>query len=89
MVYSPDDDRCVGIITDGDLRRAIQKYNDMHICAADIMTPTYKHICKDALLSEALAVMDKYNITTLAVTASPDSTDIIGILSIHHIIDFA
>lgn len=89
MVYSPEDDRCVGIITDGDLRRAIQKYNDMHICAADIMTPTYKHICKDALLSEALAVMDKYNITTLAVTASPDSTDIIGILSIHHIIDFA
>ena len=89
MVYESETEKCVGIITDGDLRRAIQKYNDMHICAADVMTPSYKHIAKNALLSEALAVMDKYNITTLAVTESSDSETIIGILSIHHIIDFA
>lgn len=82
-------DRCVGIITDGDLRRAIQKYNDVHITAAEVMTPGYKHIAKDALLSEALGIMDKYNITTLAVTDTDESEQIIGILSIHHIIDFA
>lgn len=87
MVYKQSE--CVGIITDGDLRRAIQKYDDLHITAADVMTKGYKHICKDALLSEALAVMDKYNITTLAVTEHPDSDEIIGIISIHHIIDFA
>lgn len=81
--------RCVGIITDGDLRRAIQKYDDLHISAADIMTPSYKQITKDALLSEALAIMDRYNITTLAVTPSADEAAIIGIISIHHIIDFA
>ncbi len=81
--------KCVGIITDGDLRRAIQKYNDVHITAAEVMTPGYKHISKDALLSEALAIMDKYNITTLAVTETNESEQIIGILSIHHIIDFA
>ena len=86
MVY--DEMRCVGIITDGDVRRAILKYNDVHITAADIMTPSYKHITKDALLSDALAIMDKYNITTLAVTESAETTDIIGIISIHHIIDF-
>lgn len=89
MVYEQETKKYVGIITDGDLRRAIQKYNDIHICAAEVMTPSYKHIGKDALLSEALAVMDKYNITTLAVTESSDSETIIGILSIHHIIDFA
>lgn len=82
-------DRCVGIITDGDLRRAIQKYDDLHIIAADVMTPSYKRIAKSALLSEALAIMDKFNITTLAVTESPDTEAIIGIISIHHIIDFA
>jgi arabinose-5-phosphate isomerase len=86
MVY--DSTHCVGIITDGDIRRAIQKYNDVHITAADIMTPTYKHIAKDALLTDALAMMDTYNITTLAVTESVDTTEIIGIISIHHIIDF-
>ncbi|MBO4665616.1 MAG: KpsF/GutQ family sugar-phosphate isomerase [Paludibacteraceae bacterium] len=86
MVF--DGEHCVGIITDGDLRRAIEKYDDLHICARDIMTPTYKHIDKEALLTEALAVMDQYNITTLAVTEKPTTEAIIGIISIHHIIDF-
>lgn len=86
MVY--DKETCIGIITDGDLRRAIQKYDDLHIVARDIMTPSYKRIHKDALLTDALAIMDKYNITTLAVTETPTSEEIIGILSIHHIIDF-
>jgi arabinose-5-phosphate isomerase len=86
MVY--DKKCCVGVITDGDVRRAILKYNDVHITAADIMTPSYKHITKDALLSDALAIMDKHNITTLAVTETAETTDIIGIISIHHIIDF-
>ena len=86
MVY--DHKTCVGIITDGDVRRAILKHNDVQITAADIMTPSYKHIAKDALLSDALATMDKHNITTLAVTEDAESQDIIGIISIHHIIDF-
>ena len=87
MVY--DGNTCRGIITDGDLRRAIQRYDDLHITAQDIMTPSYKKICQDALLSDALATMDKYNITTLAVTERADTEEIIGIISIHHIIDFA
>ena len=86
MVY--DEMRCVGIITDGDVRRAILKYNGVDITAADIMIPSYKYIAKDALLSDALAIMDKHNITTLAVTETTETTDIIGIISIHHIIDF-
>ena len=86
MVY--DGEVCVGIITDGDVRRAIQRYNDVQITASQIMTPSYKVIEQDALLTDALAIMDKYNITTLAVTADKDSREIIGIISIHHIIDF-
>lgn len=81
--------RCLGIITDGDLRRGIQKYANLTgITAADIMTPSYKHIHADMMLTDALAILDQYNITTLAVTETPESSDIIGILSIHHIIDF-
>lgn len=89
MVYDePTEEKCLGIITDGDIRRAIQKYNDVHITAKEIMTPSYKHIAKDALLTDALAVMDTYNITTLAVTETEETSEIIGIISIHHIIDF-
>lgn len=86
MVY--DGEKCVGIITDGDLRRAIQKYEDLHIMAKDMMSPSYKRIHKESLLTDALAIMDQYNITTLAVTETPETEEIIGILSIHHIIDF-
>ncbi len=83
------DSQCEGIITDGDLRRGIQKYEDIaHITARDLMTPSYKHISREALLTDALAIMDRYNITTLAVTETADSSEIIGIISIHHIIDF-
>jgi predicted transcriptional regulator len=52
------------------------------------MNPSYKHIAKNALLTDALAVMDTYNIKTLAVTETNETTDDIGIISIHHIIDF-
>ena len=86
MVY--DGEVCVGIITDGDVRRAIQRYNDVQITASQIMTPSYKVIEQDALLTDALSIMDQYNITTLAVTANKESKEIIGIISIHHIIDF-
>jgi arabinose-5-phosphate isomerase len=86
MVY--DGTKCVGIITDGDLRRAIEKFGDLTVPAQKIMSPSYKHIEKNALLTDALGIMDQYNITTLAVTEAPDTTEIIGILSIHHIIDF-
>ena len=89
MVYDRlPDGKCLGIITDGDIRRAIQRYNDVQITAAEIMTPSYKHIAKDALLTDALATMDTYNITTLAVTETETTSNIIGIISIHHIIDF-
>ena len=86
MVY--DGTKCVGIITDGDLRRAIERFGDLTVTAQQIMSTAFKHIGKEALLTDALAIMDKFNITTLAVTETPDSEDIIGILSIHHIIDF-
>lgn len=82
--------KCEGIITDGDIRRAIQKYDNFNsLKAEDIMTRHFKSIEQDALLTEALAVMDRHNITTLAVKADKkDDTDIVGIISIHHIIDF-
>ncbi len=84
LVY--ENDQPVGIITDGDLRRSLQKYDDLHIVAHDIMTPSFKDVAHEALLSDALAIMDQYNITTLAVR--DDNLNIIGIISIHHIIDF-
>lgn len=89
MVYDKND-KAVGIITDGDIRRAIQAFDDIkHLKAGDFMTKSFKSISKDAMLTEALELMDINNITTLAVTDDPHKSDrIIGIISIHNIIDF-
>lgn len=82
-------DKAAGILTDGDIRRTIQRYDNLNkVRAREIMSTGYKHIAQDALLTEALAILDRYNITTLAVTPTAESDEIIGILSIHHIIDF-
>ncbi len=81
--------KATGIITDGDIRRAIQKFEEIKfITAAEIMTRNFKQIDQNCLLSDALEIMDKNAITTLVVTESETSDKEIGIISFHHIIDF-
>lgn len=85
LVYNSKGE-ATGIITDGDLRRAIQNFDDLKsLKASDIMTKGFKRIDKNEMLTEALEMMDISNITTLAVM---DGENVCGILSIHHIIDF-
>ena len=87
LVY--DNNNCVGIITDGDIRRAVQHHENIKtLTAADIMTHSFKHIHQEAMISQALELMDINNITSLAITDTPNSNNIIGILHIHDIIDF-
>ncbi|MBB6228299.1 arabinose-5-phosphate isomerase [Polymorphobacter multimanifer] len=57
--------RLVGIITDGDLRRRAPDL--MRCTAADIMTPDPKTIPRGALIDEALAMMRAHLITVLFV----------------------
>ena len=86
LVYNTNN-KAVGIITDGDIRRAIQKFDELkHLQACDFMTKGFKKIAADELLTEALEMMDVNKITTLAVTEQND--EVVGILSIHSIIDF-
>jgi len=50
------------------------------------MTLGFKRIAQDELLTEALEMMDINKITTLTVI--DESEQVVGILSIHNIIDF-
>jgi len=86
MVYNHQD-QPVGIITDGDIRRAIQRFDEIkQLTAADFMTHGFKRIAQDELLTEALEMMDINKITTLTVLDNAEK--VVGILSIHNIIDF-
>ncbi|WP_018476984.1 KpsF/GutQ family sugar-phosphate isomerase [Pontibacter roseus] len=60
-----------GIITDGDLRRMLNKYESIDgIRASDIMTVSPLSIEPDTYAAEALAIMQEKNITQLIVTKS-------------------
>jgi len=74
-----------GIITDGDIRRLIQKGRDIYkIPASEIMTKSAKTISDNALAVDALDRMKENSITQLIVVDHTDTY--IGIVHIHDII---
>lgn len=74
----------LGIITDGDLRRMLNKDIQIDgITAADIMTKNPKVISGDELAVEALNILRKYEITQLAVT---DNGLYLGVIHLHDLL---
>ena len=68
-------ERVVGIFTDGDLRRLIEKGVDLRtLTAADVMHKAPHTISADSLAVEAVALMEKYRINSVLVV------DAIGVL---------
>jgi len=77
--------KIVGAITDGDLRRMLQKNPDYsHLHAKDVMTLHPKTITEDILAVEALEIMKSKNITNLFVVDHMGRY--LGVLHIHDII---
>lgn len=73
-----------GIITDGDLRRMMEKHNDFRqLQAQDIMTASPKNASLGTNAFSALQMMKKNSITQLLVM---DGTDYKGIIHIHDIL---
>ncbi len=74
-------EKLVGIITDGDLRRMLQRQPDLRaVKAADIMSKNPKIISKDEFAIRALNIMKDHNITQLVAM---DKERIIGFVHIH------
>lgn len=74
----------LGIITDGDLRRMMEKQSDLtKIIAKDIYSPNPKTIEEDALAIEALNLMRSHNISQLIVIKDGNYA---GILHLHDLI---
>ncbi len=77
----------VGIITDGDLRRALEKGDDMlNKQAGAIMTPRPKTISRDDLAAAALRKMEEFSITSLFILDDDGSRRPIGIIHMHDLL---
>jgi arabinose-5-phosphate isomerase len=78
-----EEDRLKGIITDGDLRRMLQKTLDIgSLCAADIMTVNPKTISSSEFAIRAMNLMRNHNITQLVAM---DGDKIAGFVHIHEL----
>jgi arabinose-5-phosphate isomerase len=76
--------KLVGIVTDGDLRRMLEKHENLNsLVAADIMTANPKFVEADDLAVRAFEIMEKHNITQLPVL---DNDIYTGIIHLHEIL---
>ena len=79
-----NNDILLGIITDGDLRRMLEKNISLDgVTAADIMTATPKSIGPDELAVDALDLMRKRSITQLVVV---ENERYLGFIHLHDLI---
>jgi len=80
-----DDSGCLlGIITDGDLRRMLQKHDDLTgLTAADVMTRNPRTIEKTEFATLALEIMQKGNISQLVVL---DDGKVAGFVHLHDLL---
>jgi arabinose-5-phosphate isomerase len=79
-----DNDEIVGIITDGDLRRMLEKTADLQkITAKDVMSKNPKTIDMNQLAVKALEIMRNNNITSILVTQNGKYS---GIVHLHDLL---
>lgn len=74
-----------GVLTDGDIRRTLLKYQDIStLSAKDVMTINPKTVNKTDLAAKALQIMEKFSITSLVVCDENKSP--IGLIHIHDLL---
>ncbi|SFH49669.1 KpsF/GutQ family sugar-phosphate isomerase [Pedobacter insulae] len=80
-----DQNKVAGIITDGDIRRMLEKYTDLaNIKAVDLMNVNPKKIGKEELALLALEMIKQNNITQLLVM---DGEMYCGMIHLHDLLD--
>ncbi len=75
-----------GVITDGDLRRIIEREGEgmFSLTAGEVMTRNPKTISREALAAKALNVMERHSITALVVV--DENNRPVGLLHMHDIL---
>lgn len=85
-IVADADNKILGIVTDGDLRRGIEKWGKefFDMKTGDVMTKNPKTISEDSLAVKALAIMEQYSITSIAVPDNEGRAK--GIIHLHDIL---
>lgn len=79
-----ENEKVVGIITDGDIRRMLNENDTFtHLTAKDIMTKNPKMIQSTTMVAEALNILEDFSITQLVVV---DNGEYKGVIHLHDIL---
>ena len=79
-----DDDTLLGIITDGDLRRRMERGTEiLDLTAGDMMTRHPITVAPDTLAAEALNIMEQRKITAIVVADIGQPGRVAGVVHIH------
>ena len=82
MTAVTHDERVVGIFTDGDLRRALEKGDDVRTMGlSKLMTPNPRFVRPEQLAAEAADLMEQYKISQLLVLDA--NQKLVGALNTH------
>ncbi|MGB5919121.1 KpsF/GutQ family sugar-phosphate isomerase [Arcobacter sp.] len=86
-VIITDDDKVIGVLSDGDLRRALMNDNFSLECKVEEIATMNPRVLnnKDLLASDALKIIEDYKIQLLVVV--DDSNKLVGVLHIHDLIE--
>jgi arabinose-5-phosphate isomerase len=80
-----DSNRVLGVFTDGDLRRALDRAVDLHRTRMEeVMTRQAKTVRANTLAAEAVLLMETHRITSLVVV-DPDNV-LVGALNVHDLL---
>ncbi|MBC8412464.1 MAG: KpsF/GutQ family sugar-phosphate isomerase [Nitrospira sp.] len=83
---SDKEGKLIGVVTDGDLRRGLEKWGKdfFSLKASDVMTCRPKTISGTVLAVSALAMMEKYSITVIVITDDNDKIE--GVIHLHDLL---
>jgi len=83
-----NDKKVIGIFTDGDLRRCLNKEVDLNKTPIkNVMTSNFKSIKSNALAIDAAEIMEKNKIFSLVVNSTTDKGDSIGLITMHQLLE--
>lgn len=85
-IVADNDNKILGIVTDGDLRRGIEKWGKafFDMKAGEVMTKNPKTISEEELAVKALSIMEEHSITSIVVP--DDNGRAKGIIHLHDIL---
>lgn len=89
MTTVQDDGRLLGVLSDGDLRRLMERDGPeaFHRTAAEVMHRRPRRVVAAMFAADALALMEAHRITSLVVSDAEESGAVLGVVHMHDLLE--